>query len=171
MDVFAEQLIKKEKTTADYIKMGGIAAGAIILASLFMFLAMTMLFSFAIPAVLVLFLGVWLLGSTNVEYEYIITNNEMDIDKIIGKRKRKRMITIDLSKGEDFGEYPPEDTIRAEATVHASSGLEKDAHYLVVKHEVYGTVNVIFNPNEKIREAIMQELPNSLRIKIKRNVK
>ena len=69
--------------------MGGIAAGAIILASLFMFLAMTMLFSFAIPAVLVLFLGVWLLGSTNVEYEYIITNNEMDIDKIIGKLAQK----------------------------------------------------------------------------------
>ncbi|MGN1423603.1 MAG: DUF6106 family protein [Oscillospiraceae bacterium] len=171
MDVFAEQLVKKEKSTADYIKMGGIAAGAIVLASLFMFLAMTMLFSFVIPAVLVLFLGVWLLGGTNVEYEYIITNNEMDIDKIIGKRKRKRMITIDLSKGEDFGAYPPEEAINAEATVHASSGLEKDAHYLVVKHETYGTVNVIFNPNEKIREAIMQELPNSLRIKIKRNVK
>ena len=171
MDVFAEQLVKKNKTSADYIKIGGIAAGAVVLASVFMFLAMTVLFSFVIPAVLVLFLGVWLIGNTNVEYEYIITNNEMDIDKIIGKRKRKRMITVDLSKGEDFAVYPPNEAVRADATVHASSGLETDAHYLVVNHQDYGTVNVIFNPNEKVREAIMQELPNSLRIKIKHNVK
>lgn len=171
MDVIAEQLVKKNKSSVDYIKMGGIAAGAVILASVFMMLAMTMLFSFVIPAVLVLFLGVWLIGNTNVEYEYIITNNEMDIDKIIGKRKRKRMITVDLSKGEDFGTYPPAENIKADATVHASSGLETDAHYLIVKHESYGTVNVIFNPNEKIREAIMQELPNSLRVKIRNNVK
>ena len=40
-----------------------------------------------ILAVLVLAGGVWLLGNFNIEYEYILTNNDLDIDKVIGKRK------------------------------------------------------------------------------------
>ncbi|MGN1119829.1 MAG: DUF6106 family protein [Oscillospiraceae bacterium] len=168
MDNIAEQLVARTKTKADYLKMAGIGIGAVILASVFMFLCLiTGLFSLVIPAVLVLFGGVILTGRMNVEYEYIVTNNEMDIDKIIGKSKRKRMITLDLSLSEEFAPYPPEKDIEADATVHASSGMEKDAYYLIVNHGDYGKINLIFNPNEKIREAIVQEVPNRLRAAIK----
>lgn len=33
-----------------------------------------------------------------IEYEYILTNNELDIVKIINKSKRKNVCTIDISK-------------------------------------------------------------------------
>ena len=59
----------------------------------------------------------------------------------------------------------------ADVTVHASTGLEEDAFYLVTEHSDYGTVYLIFNPNKKIREAIMQELPYKLRINMKTDVK
>lgn len=172
MDTVAEQLVEKKRTGADWAKMVLIAVGALLLSSFIMFLAIfLMFFTLIIPAVLILFGAVWLLSGMNVEYEYIITNNEMDIDKVIGRRKRKRMITLDLSNAEEFAAYPSENDVQADVTVHASSGLEKDAHYLVVNHSGYGKVNLIFNPNEKIREAIMQGIPNSLRIKIVHNVK
>ncbi len=172
MDTFSEQLVPKISTGADKAKKILISVGAILLASVLMWLAIVFSFySLIILVLLILYGGVWLLANMNVEYEYIVTNNEMDIDKIIGRRKRKRMITLDLSSAEDFAPYSCEEDISADATVHATSGSEKNAHYLVVQHGSYGKVMLIFNPNEKTREAIMQEIPNSLRIKIKHNAK
>lgn len=171
MDNYSEQLVVRTRTRADVIKFAAISIGSILLATIFMFLAIvTMFYSLVIPAILVLFGGVWLVGQQSVEYEYIITNNELDIDKIIGRSKRKRMITIDLSATVDFGKYPPAEETEADATVHASSGLERDACYLIANHSSYGKVKVIFNPNEKTREAIMQELPSALRVKLRNNV-
>lgn len=171
MDNYCEQLVTKVRTGADIAKIAGIALGAVLLASVCMFFAMALRATvLIIIAVGILALGIWLLSGVGVEYEYIITNNEMDIDKIIGRRKRKRMITVDLTKTEDFAAFPPSEDADADTTVHATSGVEKDAHYLLVEHDVYGKVKVIFNPNERTREAIVQELPNALRAKIKHNV-
>ena len=154
MDNIAEQLVEKRRTGADLAKKILISAGALIIASFFMYIAMMGFFVMVILAVLVLAGGVWLLGNFNIEYEYILTNNDLDIDKVIGKRKRKRMISLDVSTAEAFAPYP----------------AETDAYYLVVNHSGYGKVKLIFNPNEKMREAITQELPNSLRIKLKHNL-
>lgn len=170
MDNIAEQLVQKRRTSADLTKKVLVSLGALILASFFMFIAIiTGFYVSVIFAVGILAGGVWLLGNFSVEYEYIVTNNEMDIDKIIGRRKRKRMITVDISNAEDFAPYPSENDISADVTVHAYSGSETNAYYLLVNHSGYGRVKVIFNPNEKIREAIMQEIPNTLRIKLRKN--
>lgn len=169
MDNIAEQLVEKRRTGADTAKKILVSAAALILASFFMYLAMMGMLTMVIFAVAILGGGVWLLGSFNIEYEYIVTNNEMDIDKIIGRRKRKRMITVDISSAEEFAPYPANHDVAADATVHAYSGSETDAYYLVVNHSGYGRVKLIFNPNERIREAIMQELPNTLRIKLRQN--
>ena len=172
MDTISEQLVPKISTGADKVKKILISLAAILLASVLMWLAIVYgFYSLIILVLLILYGGVWLVSNMNVEYEYIITNNEMDIDKIIGRRKRKRMITLDLSAAEDFAPYSSENDINADATVHATSGGEKNAHYLVAQHSSYGKVMLIFNPNEKTREAIMQEIPNSLRIKIRNNAK
>ncbi len=135
MDNFCEQLVEKRRTGADNAKMILTSLGLILGASLCMFGAMIFgLTILIVVAVGLLALGVWLISGMNVEYEYIVTNNELDIDKIIGRRKRKRMITLDLSKANDFGAYPYDGDIEADTTVHATTGFEKNAHYLVVEH-------------------------------------
>lgn len=172
MDTFSEQLVPRISTGADKAKKILISVGAILLATVLMWLAIVYAFySLIIFVLLILYGGVWLVANMNVEYEYIITNNEMDIDKIIGRRKRKRMITLSLDSAEEFAPYPADSEVNVDATVHATSGSEKNAHYLIVQHGSYGKVMLIFNPNEKTREAIMQEIPNSLRIKIRHNAK
>lgn len=45
----------------------------------------------------------------SVEYEYIVTNGEMDIDKIIAKRRRKRLITVNARTFERFGPFKESD--------------------------------------------------------------
>lgn len=172
MDNYCEQLVEKKKTTADIVKMITLSLGLILGAAACMFAAMFIGLTFLVViAVGLLALGVWLVSGMNVEYEYIITNNEMDIDKIIGRRKRKRMITIDLTKADDLGKYPPEKDIESDTTVHATTGLEKNARYLLVQHKDYGKVKVIFNPNQKLMEAIAQEIPKSLSARLKHDDK
>lgn len=172
MDNICEQLVAKARSGKDVAKIIAIMAGSVLLASVFMFTALAFgLTVMILPSIGILALGIWLLSGVNIEYEYIITNNEMDIDKIIGRRKRKRMITVDISKATEFGAFPCPGDVDADAVVHATSGTEKDAHYLLVEHSGYGRVKVIFNPNERTREAIVQELPNALRAKMKHNVK
>jgi len=168
MDNIAEQLVEKRRTGADVMKKILISAAALLLASFCMYIAIvTAFYTLVIIAVIILGGGVWLLGNFNTEYEYILTNNEMDIDKIIGKRKRKRMITVDLSSAEEFAVYPPEHDVHADVTVHAYTGSDTDSYYLIVGHKDYGKVKVIFNPNQRMRDAITNELPNTLRVKLR----
>ncbi len=172
MDNISEQLVPRISTGSDKAKKILVSLGAIVVASVIMWLAIVFgIYSLVIVVVFVLYGGVWLVSNMNVEYEYIITNNEMDIDKIIGRRKRKRMITINLGSAEEFSPYTSSPDVNVDATVRASSGSEKNAHYLIAQHFSYGKVMLIFNPNEKTREAIMQEIPSSLRIKITHNAK
>lgn len=172
MDTYSEQLVTRASTGADKAKKILISVGSILIATLLMWLSIVFAAYTLILLVFgVLGLGVYLVSNMDVEYEYIITNDEMDIDKIIGRRKRKRLITIDLRSAEDFAPYPAAEDVSVEATVHATTGYENNAYYMLVQHGVYGKVMLIFNPNEKTREAIMQEVPNQLRIKIANNGK
>lgn len=172
MDCVCEQLVARKWTNIDTLKIFGLITATAIISSLCVlgmaFIAPILFFG--IPGSICL--CVWLCKNVRAEYEYIITNNQMDIDKIIGKSRRKRMITIDLSKAQDFTEnQPPENGNRARTTVHASSGNENDVAYLYVEHGDYGTVMLIFSPNEKTKKAIVQQVPGMLRTRLQSHAK
>lgn len=172
MDNICEQLVVKSRTSSDRAKAVLIILGMAVLAAALLFLAfITGFLVFLLIAGAAVFGGIYLLNGMDIEYEYIITNNELDIDKIIGRRKRKRMITVDLSRTEDFCRYPMPEEPDADATVHATTGLEEDARYLFAVHKDYGKVGVIFNPNKITREAIVREFPNALRARLDEDVK
>ena len=171
MDNICEQLVVKARTGSDRAKAVLIILGMAVLAAALLFLSLILNFYILLLAIAVVVGGIYLLNGLSVEYEYIITNNELDIDKIIGRRKRKRMITVDLSRAENFCCYPMQEEPDADATVHATTGLEKDARYLFAAHKDYGKVGVIFNPNKITREAIVREFPNALRARLDENVK
>lgn len=166
MDNYSEQLVAKVRTTSDTVKvvltilLSSLIAGAAVffaLATGFLLLIFLGLAAF--------FYGFWLVSGMGVEYEYIITNTEMDIDKIIGKRKRKRMISIDLTRTEDFAPIKDKSP-DCDVTVRAYSGANNDIHYLIAEHNDYGKVKVIFNPNQKTRDAIALALPRELRARM-----
>ena len=41
----------------------------------------------------------------NVEFEYVLTNGDIDVDKIIAQRKRKRLVSVKCSSFEELGKY------------------------------------------------------------------
>lgn len=171
MDCVCEQLVAKKRTGADVMKVIGLVFAAAVISAVCVYFFPTLpILIFGIPGSIAL--CIWLCRSIGSEYEYIITNNQMDIDKIIGKSRRKRMITIDLSKAQDYTEKElPTGGNRAKTTVHASSGNKDDIAFLYAEHADYGTVMLIFSPNEKIKKAIVQQVPGMLRTRLLSHVK
>ena len=166
MDSYCEQLIAKTRTGGDTAKIAlSIVLSLLVAAVCVFFMLITGAVALLLLAVISVGAGIWAAGNVGIEYEYIITNEEMDIDKVIGKRKRKRMITVDLRKTTVFEPLPFEGD-DFDVIVKASSGLKKDAYCMFVEHNDYGKVKIVFNPNKKTRDAIAQMLPRQLREKV-----
>lgn len=164
MDHYNEQLVKKATEVSDIVKRALIVAGTILVV---FFIIFAMVVFGSVPLLILVFgafyLSWFLLTGTVVEYEYIVTNSDMDIDKISGRRKRKRLITVDLSTVSEWGEYNENKSIKANATVMASDATGSCTWYLLAKHKKYGDVMVLFSPTEETAANINQGVPYNVR--------
>lgn len=113
MDVFMEHLVPKKKDNKDKLIIALIIAGGVVLTLVLFAVMMAIAFAmasaaqqssgggmvFSIGLLLVAFMwygAILLINSRSIEYEYIVTNNELDIDKVMSKKGRKHLITIDM---------------------------------------------------------------------------
>lgn len=155
MDTYSEQLVKKTQTSSDNMKRTLIiVAGVLIAAGL---LCVTFVITpFALLVVAAEIYGVyWLITGMNIEYEYIVTNGALDIDKIISKRKRVNLLSIDVKDFEEFGKYEERDF---SGTVVYAVGGEEELVCAVFNSRQYGETMLIFSPNEKIIKCIKTHL-------------
>ena len=95
-----------------------------------------------------------------IEYEYIITNGVIDIDKITAKSSRSRIVSFDcediLRGGKyNFNAKPVTD---ADETLVFCNANDMDAYYLLVKNNGKKRL-IVFVPNEKMRDAIKECVP------------
>ena len=147
MDRFSEQLIPKASTGKDMFLRGVYVAAALaVIAVLVIFFLGMGIVTIAVIAG-VIWLLVWLLQGTTVEYEYIVTNDDLDVDKITGKRKRRRMITVSLKTVTELGEYESGKDLHADVTVVAQDDTGEGMYYIIAKTKKYGDLAVVFNPN------------------------
>lgn len=167
MDRFSEQLIEKIPDGRDRLKRALILIGEVVLLGLLAFICMI------IPAVIIvcfvaalgsLFLLKFLMESTMYEYEYIVTNDDLDIDKIVGRRSRKRLITISLRTVKEMGRYDGSE-LKADVTVVAQDGTGEGLFYLIADTEKHGTVALLFNPDERTAMNIVGGFEPKLKIK------
>ncbi|MCD7730803.1 MAG: DUF6106 family protein [Oscillospiraceae bacterium] len=171
MDVFAEQLVKKPldgKTTALKVL---IAAGMVILTAVCVFLMLTGFVFALIIACGVIYGGIYLISGLDAEYEYIVTNGEMDIDKITAKRKRKRLITVKASSFEGFGKLSDAPQIGSDVTIVKADGTGSEAaevYYADLSHASFGSVRLIFSPEEKIIDSLKPFFSRTVRAEFER---
>jgi hypothetical protein len=105
----------------------------------------------------------------NLEYEYIVTNGEMDVDKIMGRRSRKRLLTVDCRNFDILAPYSPE--FRAEyesqtiaTTVDVSSHPEAPGRWFAIFHAKDGKRTLlIFEPNEKMLDAFRKYIRSKIK--------
>ena len=167
MDHYNEQMVQKHTEPKDILLRALIAAGTVLLVVLSVFAAL--LFGFTpliLVAVGVVYLAYILFSNTFVEYEYIVTNNDLDIDRISGKRKRKRLITVKLNTVAQWGEYTGNEGSGVSATVMASDASGYDAWYIIADHSKYGKTMVIFTPSKKTISNINFGVPHGAKKKL-----
>lgn len=174
MDIFTETLVKRKFTPKDKSKIKLIFASLLISSVVFIlvipFLALTnglayiTTVSFAVYAVIVF--AVWRkLKSMQLEFEYIITNDSMDVDKIVAQKKRSRLISFDLKTVEEAGRYVSSsfEGRNFDTTIHAEKNLEgHDNFYILLSHSTHRRTLVVFTPDENMLSALLKTLPRQV---------
>lgn len=164
MDLFCEQIVKKNKTTIDIIKLVLIFFATIIVATAVFLLSSNYLAPIIgiILAGFVIYIGFFFISSTNCEFEYIVTNGEIDIDKIIAGRKRKRLASTSVKSFSAFGKLD-ENTPKFNGTIiKACDNISGNLYYAEFKHKKHGNVRLIFSPNEKTLNHIKPFIPRRI---------
>lgn len=173
MDNFAEQLVKKHQTGSERTKKFLIMFGGSMLTFVLAAISVVLLGNGLIPFIgLLLAAGAGygtftLLQNMYVEYEYTFTNGELDIDKIIAKKKRKELVSLSVGKFTAFGKYEedaPEET-EDMTVIFASSNIASEEYYADLRHDQYGNTRLVFCPDEKMLENINKSLPRALKNK------
>ena len=173
MDHFAEQLVKKQQGSAAKTRYMALLICGILLVIAIVLLSLVL----GAPLTFVGFLlaaavgyGIYFkLQEMDVEYEYTFTNGELDVDKIIAKKKRKEMLTVNVSKFSEFSRYSDDLPETEDMTVViASDNIASNEYYADFEHDEYGKTRLIFSPNEKMIENIKTALPRSLRVKLEK---
>lgn len=161
MDTFFEQIISIKKNGKTIAAVLGIWFLALLLCFLaFMFSGyIGSIFVFLIAGII--YGAFKLSGLFNLEYEYIITNGTMDVDKIVNKQNRKRLLSFELSGVSRLEKYTPHclNSINAKNVVFACDPNDDNAYLMVAEKEGGKTNYLVFSPNEKIKSAVVKFVP------------
>lgn len=166
MDIFLEKIIKRKKTIAD-----GLVIISIVLSAIIVILFITALqFIQAFAPLLIVgvgYLAYILIRNRNIEYEYIVTNGDLDIDMIIAQRKRKRVFTgnckdfeivAKMTSGQYNNSY---DSIKKR--INAVTAMDsQDVYFLVSAKDGGEKVLIFFEPHAKMVESFKKYIPRKV---------
>lgn len=132
-DAFIEVIVRRKMQGSDYGKIVGLMflyfvliTVALIASGFFPFL-MTVL-----PLIVIggAFGAWWLISGMNKEYEYVVTNGDLDVDMITARRRRKRAYSV---KAKD---------------VEMMAACSSDEYRSMSKQQNLKTLNLAANPND-----------------------
>lgn len=141
MDTFLEYLMEKKSTGKTVLlKMGIVLLAVIVMMLVFTVMAsIPFLSSFALLGAVAVVYGAYiLLRGLNVEYEYIFTNGDLDIDVIKGKKVRKRLLGVSCKNIELMASY--DDANHKAEFENTSITKRLDAVYDEKKGGIYGII-------------------------------
>ena len=172
-DVFIEKIVAR--------KMGPRQAALIallVLVSLLLIFAALLFFpylgAFTLPVIAgVCWLAYYVMLFFRVEHEYILTNGELDIDRIIARRRRKRLFSVDISSFEMFApvnEANQKDLAHFSRTLKitdcgsAPSAPDRFFAVFTPKKGGKGRTLLIFEPDERMVADICKRLPGNRKL-------
>ncbi len=165
-DVFNEQLVARRPNQKDLLQKIGIGAACAVL--IFLATIVPALMSFVVPIIAVVIVGVvFLFRRYNIEYEYVFTNGDLDIDKIINKSKRKNAISVSVRSFVTMVPVANKDYEREVSNFTKlydfSSGTVKENTYAVIFDRDKEHVKMIFEPDEQMFKAIRNFIPRIIK--------
>ena len=163
-ETYIEEMIARKASivpTVLKVVLGAVCAGSIILG----ILGAGLFYSVALMAALGLYFVFYLTG---VEYEYLYVDKSLSVDKIVAKRTRKRVISLDLERMECFAPFGHEALKayenRSLDTKDYTSGYSQNAdkRYVLIYD---GQKKIILEPSDRMIETIYTVSPRKVFIK------
>lgn len=164
MDTFFEQIISVKMTFQKKLLCAVIIilAAAVIVAAVFGILVFfEFMFLFVLIIMGVCFLAYKLICNLRIEYEYIITNGDLDIDVIINKSRRKRIASVQCKDIEGIQKYGFDGNTKT-AKTFICCNKHDEAYAITVREKNSGVIKLVIAPNEKIKMGITKFLPRIL---------
>ena len=161
MDTFFEQIIKIKLTGKVKALITAIIVFDALLVCVLLYLSL-----FLAPTIMLLVVagaiygGYKLITLLTIEYEYIYTNGDLDVDKIVAKSNRKRMVSIKCSEVEKYGEYKGQPAPGSVKSTYIFCNPDSEGQvYLIAKDRNLGNVMIVMAPNGRIRAELEKAIP------------
>jgi len=160
-EIFKEYLVKQKKSTKDSMAQTAVVA----VAGLIIVLAFLMGGQFIGPIIIlvVLFGAATFFSRFNKEYEYILTNNELDIDVIYNKAKRKRVLTINMKTIEIMASIQDdrrkEQLGKGNKVINASDGKNEANTYAIITSHNSALYKIFITPNDVFLNELHKQAP------------
>lgn len=166
-DTFLEKIVKKRRTGKDYLKIFGFIVAAIVL--FFVFIIFGQIIGFLMPILIVAIVyGMWyFVSGTNREYEYIVTNGEIDIDVIIARRRRKRVFNGRVRDFEIMAKTDSDDYREAQKGTYSladySASLDANDNWFFLTDYKGQRTMVVFQPDERMLASMKKFNPSKVK--------
>ncbi len=163
MDSFVEQLIKERRGGRYFLAMFGLTLAALLLLTLAVMFAgyLGMLIAFVVVGI-----GYgwhWCTSMLVTEYEYCVTNGDIDIDRIRGKRRRLRLVSVRGDKIESLAPYTGEALTGYNRVVRCTAGDTNNLWLFSYHSKKNGHTAVVFQPNARVLTSLVGGLSPMLR--------
>lgn len=158
-DTFNEQITKMKMKPWMYIVIvlcWIVVAAAVVLA--------VMMFASGSPIFVLLAAGTGYFAyrittTMSIEYEYILTNGEIDIDKIVSKSTRTRLITFDCKEIKRIEKFNPAALNNEKNVKYVCNTDAENVYTLYINNKKHGDVIYVMQLGEKLRNGMKGFLP------------
>jgi hypothetical protein len=165
MDTFIEKIIVRKKTAKDYLIIAGVLLGGLVLFFALQLVTFLRPFFIIVAAAIVYFIYQVVIGR-NIEYEYIVTNGDLDIDMIIAQRRRKRIFSANCK---DFdivaklkGGYNDRRVSDVSKKIEAVSSIDSDDVYFATLMYKGERTAVLFEPDDRMLKSFKIFIPRKV---------
>lgn len=170
LDMYAEYIVKRKTDVKTSLIKALIVLGSAILMYIAMILTQKAIFFMPASVALVAWGGYHAFIQFNVEYEYILTNGELDIDRIVARRGRRRIISVKTNYYELIAPYDDEHRSAYESgefkkTIDVRSGPKADGWFIIANHKDQGRVRILFEPTPKMLKIFSAYLPRQMAVR------
>ncbi|MDO5336475.1 MAG: DUF6106 family protein [Eubacteriales bacterium] len=162
-DLYTELLVKKERTSKDTLIRFGIIAGTAVFVFAGLFISPLLL----IPAIACGVAAYFIVPRTDLEFEYLFINGDLDIDMIMSKAKRKKAKSV---KMEEIDLVAPLNSHRLDyynnnqniRVLDYSSGNAEHKRYALIGKDDKGLCKIIIEPDEALANAMKNCAPGKV---------
>lgn len=164
-DIFKEQLVAMKMSKKDKIQQT-IIWTVVVLVSAVVFFG----FSTLLGSIVILGAGwgaMFLTSKLKREFEYALTNNELDIDVIYNKERRKNVIVIDMKRIDLMASIKDdshkEAMARAQKTINVSDGELTQDTYAILYPNNGELTRILITPNEEMFGLMYKQAPHKVK--------